>query len=157
MKKQHFSETRFSQETGCNVYQLTQPMSECDAGNYPDRLLDHGFVADRACVWDHRLEGHELAVVARTYCDDNTIDNPPDGLRCIRLDASVCGDDPGTAIAVVITGNTPASVAVLSACTSMPADMLAFMLPLNMVNDGYCVALKCDGFVNFPVVRIVKI
>lgn len=152
-----FSADRFAEETGCDVYRLTQPASEHDGSNYPDRLLDHGFIADRACVWDKRLEGHEMAIVARTYCDDTKIDNPPDGLCCVRLDDSVLGGAPGTAIAVVITGKTEAAEAVLSACTSMPADMLAFMIPLSMQYDGYCIALKTNEGSNFPVVRLVKI
>lgn len=148
-----FGPCRFSNLFGCDTYKITGSLE-----NRLSRLLDHGFVADRACCWDKRLEGHELAIVARTYCGDEEIDNPPSGLRCIRLPKSVMGpDDLGTAIAVVVVGKTEASESVLSACTSMPADMLAFMIPLSMQHDGYCIALKTGEIANFPIVRLVKI
>lgn len=149
----NFGPKRFSRMFSCNTYDISGILS-----NPLQRLLDHGFVADRACVWDDRLKGHELAVVARTYCDDDAINNPPPGLRCVRLPKAVMGaDDLGTAIAVAIVGKTDASEEVLSACTNMPADMLAYMISLDMADSGYCVALKIGEIVNFPVARLVKI
>jgi hypothetical protein len=154
MKADHFGETRFKQIFRCQTYGM-RGLFKSDLY----KLLDHGFIADRACVWDKRLKGHELAIIARTYCNDDAIDNPPDGLHCIRLDDSVLGCDPGTAIAVVVTEKTAAAETLLTACTGMPADMLAYMLPLSMLDEGYCIALKTgvhDEDPNSPVVRLVK-
>lgn len=120
-------------------------------------LLDHGFMADRACVWEKSLEGHELAVVARTYCSDEEIDNPPAGLRCVRLPSQVMGKgDLGTPIAVVVTDATPAAEELLSCFDSMPANMLAYGLSLEMMRAGYAVLLDTSVEANFPVVKIVK-
>ena len=101
-----------------------------------DRLLDHAFIADRACVWDPRLEGHELAVIARTYCSDEEIDNAIyPGLHRIRLDKKFLGPgEPGTTIAVLIDGETRMAEAVLSGATGIPADMLAYMLSSDMIH-----------------------
>jgi hypothetical protein len=121
------------------------------------RLVDHGFIADRACVWGESLDGHELAVVARTYCSDKEIDDPPEGLRCIRLPKVVMGpDDPGTAIAVVVTGATPAAERLLTAFTSMPADMLTFAISLELQHQGYAIALTTGDIPNYPAVKIIK-
>ena len=124
-----------------------------------DRLLDHGFIADRACVWDKRLEGHEIAFVARTYNDDEMIENPPNGLRIVRLPAKFMGqDDLGTPIAAVIEGWSHAVEDILTGCaTGMPADMLAYVLSIDMINDGFVVALDTkSGVINYPAVRIIK-
>lgn len=153
MKRLGFSATRFSKELGCGTYGYL-------SGAFPDglrSLLDHGFIVDRACVWDKRLEGHEMAIVARTYCDDDAIDNPPAGLRCVRLDDSVLGGDPGTAVAVVIVGKSAASESILTACTHIPADMFAYMIPLDMQNDGYCVVMKTGLILNKPIARLIKL
>jgi len=158
MKEQHFGATRFKQifnRSHCSTYGALQPWPVGDRAI--DGLIDHGFIADRACVWDKRLNDHEIAIVARTYCSDAKIDNPPEGLRCVRLHRSVLGCDQGTAIAVVITSQTEASEALLSSCVHMPSDMLAYVIPLFMTREGYCIALQTGKRVNSPVVRIVKI
>lgn len=63
-----FGPERFEKLATCKTY----PMSG-GVGNRLNQLLDHGFMADRACVWEKSLDGHELAVVARTYCSDEEI------------------------------------------------------------------------------------
>ncbi|MBP7983236.1 MAG: hypothetical protein KAY97_00120 [Chromatiaceae bacterium] len=121
------------------------------------RLLDHGFIADRACCWDQRLEGHEYAIVARTYCSDEEIDHPPEGLRCIRLKPAVLGkEDLGTAIAVVIVGKSAAAEAILTACSQLPVEVLAHMIPLAMIQDGYAMLLEAFADYDEPGVRLVK-
>lgn len=138
MTEKRFSRDRFAKEHGCQVYDLSPDVgARTKYAGLLGRLLDHGFIASAAVTWDRRLVGHEMVIVARTYCGDDEIDNPPDGLRCIRLDASVLGADHGTAIAVVIAGATPAAEAVLSACVQLPANLLPAMLPLHMVEEGW--------------------
>jgi hypothetical protein len=137
----------------CKIYSLNSVRADSVVGS----LVDHGFIADRACLWETSLDGHEFAVVARTYCSDQQIDHPPQGLKCIRLPKEILSpDEPGTPIAVVVTGNTPAAEALLSAFTAMPADLLAFAISQEMCHQGYAVLLKTGERVNFPVVKIVK-
>lgn len=157
MKTLNFGPNLFRKITGADTWQF----SGFGLVNDLDRLLDHGFIADRACVWDKRLEGHEIAFVARTYANEGIIDNPPAGLRVVRLPAEFMGPgdrpDISIPIAVVINGPTHAAEAVLSCCTHMRADMLAFALSLDMINDGYVVALDANsGIANKPAVRIIK-
>lgn len=155
----YFCPARFSAIFGCSTYEVQSAYGiEAGYSNYLSRLMDHGFIADRACVWDKRLEGHEVAIVARTYCSDEEIDNPPPGLRCVRLPDRVKGSkEPGTAIAVVVTGKSKVAEDVLTACTSMPADMISHALPLAMLHAGYRIALDMGENWIFPVVRIVKL
>lgn len=136
--KQEFGTKLFKEKTNCNTYGLSGLIP-----GYLYGLLDHGFIADAACVWNKKLDGHELAIVSRTYCEDETIDNPPKGLKCIRL-ANVMGeDDPGTAIATVIIGATPASVDFLNACKEVPINMFPCLLSQEMAQK-YSISLSLE-------------
>jgi len=145
MKDYWFGRGNFASAYNCRTFYLNWsifPWTSARMDDHLRRLLDHGFIADGACAWDERLEGHEVAIVARTYCSDDEIDNPPEGLRCVRLgDAAMGEDDEGTAIAIVVTGATEAAEKVLSACVHMPADLLANAISLPMASSGLCVAL----------------
>lgn len=117
-------------------------------------LLDHGFIADRACVWSDELKGHEIAIISRTYAEDDIIDNPPVGLKCIRLPPEVMGaKDLGAAIATVITGPTKSAEFFLRACLRLPVDMLAYAIHQDM-QFCYAIALETDGIRVTP--RIVE-
>jgi hypothetical protein len=147
-----FGQKYFASLFNCRTYSL---------GSLPwdiYRRLDHGFIADRACVWDKRLEGNEIAIVSRTYLPDDEIDNPPAGLRTVRLPDLVMGKgEPGTPIATVICGNTIAAEMVLSACSYMPADMLGYAISRDMVDDGLCICLDVRYRTYPPDVKIIKI
>ena len=122
-------------------------------------LVDHGFIADGACVWGgDDLEGHELVVISRTYCDDEMIDNPPAGLKCVRLPSKAMGkDEYGTAIATAIIGNTPAANEILNlGVEHLPAHMLPYLLPLEMLSS-YCVSLVSRRTSDFPEAFITPI
>ena len=139
-----FSEEHFKTWSYCKTYPLSGVGSI-----YPDihGLLDHGFIADRAVVWGgrftHELEGHEIAFISRTYQPDSVIDNPPSGLRCIRLPKEVMGkDDLGTAIATIITGMTPHSNDLINQCMYLPIESFSCVIPLSMQNDGYGILIR---------------
>ena len=71
-------------------------------------LIDHPLIVDCVPVWSKgKLNGHEFAMICRTYATDDAIDNPPEGLKTWRLPKEVLGTSPGTAIAVMIDDNTP--------------------------------------------------
>ena len=154
MKNTEFGPNLFEELMKCGTYNYGHP-----SGTSLHRLVDHGFVANRACIWGSpELEGYEIAVIARTYCDDKTIDNPPDGLHCMRLPKKVMGVvDCGTPIAIVVTKKTAAAEELLKGCCYMPADMIAFTLPQHMTIDGYMVALPVIYGTNTPGVKIVKL
>ena len=108
--KKHFGRELFEKVMHCKTYpynrQRVGPLST---------LTDHGFVADRACLWSAELEGHEYAVVARTYCSAVEIDHPPLGIKCVRLPLLVMGEDePGVPIALVVTGKSLRSQELLT-------------------------------------------
>lgn len=134
--RKQFGEKYFKELTGCNTYRLSGTFS-----GPLFNLLDHGFIANAACVWGDDLEGHEFAIVSRTYCDEETIDNPPDGLKCVRIPWAMGKDDPGTAIATVITKATPVANAVVNLCQDLPASLIPLLLSLGLTED-YAIALS---------------
>ncbi|MCW5597708.1 MAG: hypothetical protein KIT80_23645 [Chitinophagaceae bacterium] len=154
-----FGEELFKKLTGCNVYDLN---SGVPGELY--RLFDHGFAADRACVWGGKeLEGHEIAIVSRTYCSDDEIDNPPDGLRCVRLSKKYMGStDIGTAIATVIVKPSEYAEMFLESLIDMPVYMFTCAIPKALHDLGYSISLKLgnermDSFNDYPSVKIQKI
>lgn len=155
---QNFSQELFRRITGANTWDVNHYPGDHDLQS----LMDHGFIADLACVWDDRLEGHEIAIVARTYADDALIDNPPDGLRIIRLPAKFMGPDDrpdiSQAIAIVIESKSPSAEAVLTCCTRLPADMLAYAISADMKAQGYAILLDIchEPTANSPAVKIIK-
>ena len=132
MKEYLFGKEHFAKWANCNTYDLSNSLNGL-IGNL-GQLLDHGFIADRACVWGGvELDGHEMAIISRTYCSDNEIDNPPDGLLCIRLPNYIMGkDDLGVAIATVITNQSEAANDYLNFCRNLPVNVFAFSIPLNL-------------------------
>jgi hypothetical protein len=115
-------------------------------GDLTGFLVDHGFIVDQACVWSNGdLEGSEIAIISRTYCSDDELDNPPKGLRCWRLPVELIGDDPGTGIATVITAGSPAADAFLRMSRKLPADMMAYAIPKAMRDKGFALLLIPDG------------
>ncbi len=120
-------------------------------------LLDHGFIVDAAPLYakladpGSDLNGHEIAIVSRTYCTDDDIDNPPDGLKCVRLPDHFLGGDAesSTVIMTVITGNTPAALAFLNCCGALPANLLSVTLSREMIDSGYRVCLNPINRGNF--------
>lgn len=113
-------------------------------------LCDHGFIAEGAPVWGHLAgipSGHEFAVIARTYCSDAAIDNPPEGLRCYRLPKETMGsDDPGTAIAIVMESLTSAALGFIAMFDILPACLLPYVLPEELCNEGRLVLLPTNGY-----------
>ena len=144
-----FGQKHFAKWGGCKTYGLG-PVQGSLSG-----LLDHGFIAERACVWGG-FEGHELAIVSRTYVSDDSIDNPPDGLRCVRLPAEVMGTgDMGTPIATMIISHTPVADSLLSlGVWDLPAHMLPYLLPLDMIYEGYTVTLTPVLGSCYPLAKI---
>lgn len=138
--------------SGCRTYELGWGFR-----SGLQHLLDHGFLADCASVWCKDLKGSEIAIISRTYCENDEIDNPPAGLRCVRLPQAVMGpNDIGTPIATAIVSNTTAAEEVLQACTSLPADLFAFALSRNMMRNGLGIALHVTDNMNpLPLVQIV--
>lgn len=104
-------------------------------------LFDHGFLATRAPVWSRgALTGHEIAIVSRTYCRDDVIDHPPEGLRCWRLppESGWRTGDLGTVIATVVCGVTPAASCFVQLCEEVPAYYLGCVLSHEMVEYEMC-------------------
>lgn len=140
MKKEYlFGRDHFQKWSKCErTYRLTvfpKPLRD---------LLDHGFIADAACVWGNpELENHELAVISRTYCSEEDVKNPPNGLMCHILPKEVMGkDDRGIPIATVIVGMSDYSNTLLNACKSIPADIFGWFLSQDMIRDGYVISLQ---------------
>lgn len=120
------------------------------------QLWDHGFVANAAPVWGGPdFDGHEIAIVSRTYCSDERIDNPPTGLKCRRLPSSVMSSkDLGTAIATVLTNRPDPEVAseFMNACSRIPAYWFAFAAP-----RGHRVSLTPEGdYSNGVIYRVSR-
>lgn len=123
------------------------------------RLIDHGFIVDQAALYatlagaSSDLSGHEIAIVSRTYCADDEIDNPPDGLKCVRLPDRFLGGDveSSTVIMTVIAGDTPAALAFLNCCSALPARLLGVTLSREMIDMGYRVCIDPIEHVNFGV------
>ena len=108
---------------------------------YP--LLDHCFIVDSAPVWSKgKLDGHELAIISRTYCTDEQIDNPPKGLKTWRLPKDVMGEkDKGTAIAIMIIDDTPEANQVLKSFLSVKTSILPHVLSSKMFAKGYYIGV----------------
>ncbi|MBF0234004.1 MAG: hypothetical protein HQK65_13340 [Desulfamplus sp.] len=144
-----FGSDHFEEWAECKTYPLFMIKCPGDIAN----IVDHGFIADRACIWGGaEFHGYEMAVISRTYCSDDVIDNPPSGLKCIRLPEDVMGkDDMGTAIATVIVGNTPAANDILNlALFHVPAIMLPYMLPVDMCESNlFGVTLTTEPFTQY--------
>ncbi|SLM31042.1 hypothetical protein MTBBW1_2620006 [Desulfamplus magnetovallimortis] len=139
-----FGAKNFEKWGECKTYPLFMMNCPHDIAS----IVDHGFIADRACIWGgDEFEGYEMAVVSRTYCSDDVIDNPPEGLRCIRLPKDVMGkDDMGTAIATVITSNTQAANDLLNlALFHVPAIMMPYMLSLDMCESSLGITLMVSN------------
>lgn len=155
MLDNHFSAQRFQELYDCQTWPLSTLWEQYHFG-YVEKadlnaLTDHGFIADKACVWDSRLEGHEFALIARTYAPDDKIDNPPTGLKIIRLDPAVNGVDPGTAIAIVVESKSAISECLLQAFLNLPAWYFAHSIPRSMVDEGYGILVQGTGTKNVKV------
>jgi hypothetical protein len=150
--KKHFGRELFEKVMHCKTYpynrQRVGPLS---------MLTDHGFVADRACLWSAELEGHEYAVVARTYCSAVEIDHPPLGIKCVRLPLLVMGEDePGVPIALVVTGKSLRSQELLTGYLDLPASVIAHAIQNEMSADGWAVCLPVTGGV-LPYPKILQV
>lgn len=153
----------FSRESFIEWTRKSYPCSPCStyslAMDYPHQpsyhqLFDHGFIADRACVWGGpELEGCEIAIVSRTYIPDASIDNPPKGLRCVRLYFPTTS--PGTIIATVINKATPAANVFLRLCCYLPVEMFAFCLPADLIGD-WKIEISVPG-VNFSQLVVPRL
>ena len=150
--KRHFGRELFEQVMRCKTY----PYNRIRVGPLSG-LTDHGFVADRACLWSDALEGHEYAVIARTYCGNVEIDSPPFGIKCVRLPALVMGDDePGVPVALVVTSKSERSQELLSGYLQLPAEVIAHAIPTEMSASGWAVCLPViGGVLEYP--KILKI
>jgi hypothetical protein len=116
-----------------------------------DTLFDHGFVVDCVPCWGpsggiKNWRGSEFAVIARTYADDEEIDNPPDGFRCYRLPKKLLGGMPGTPIAIVIECPTPAVAERLSFYGNLPAGCISFLVPERYRDSHRILLEQDDGF-----------
>lgn len=158
MKSTKASRCRFGQESfselcDCRTYELHQ----IARGQFDD-LVDHGFVADSACCWSEELDGIELVIVARTYVADDKIDNPPEGIKIVRLPDELMGpEECGTVIAIAVVGVSPEAENILTYFLKVPATMLAFAISRELADGyGYMVALEPLISNNFPVCRLVK-
>jgi len=156
MKEQFlFGREHFEKTFNCGTY----PLSIFRGAPDIYKLVDHGFIADSACVWGRDdFENHELVIISRTYCEDEIIDNPPAGLKCVRLPDILMGEeDHGTAIAIAIIENTPAANELLSMGVGyLPAHMLPYLLPIEMLSS-YCISLVSRRGSDFPEAIITPI
>ena len=152
MKEYLFSKEHFTKWANCTAYDLSDGYN-----NNLRRLLDHGFIADRACVWGGiELDGHETAIISRTYCSENEIDNPPDGLLCIRLPNYIMGkDDLGIAIATVIVHQSKAANDYLNTCRNLPLDMLAFAIP-RYLTWTHKLLVNISDYADYAEIKLVK-
>lgn len=150
-----FGRETFEKLHKCKTYAL----SEYPCDDYLFRLVDHGFIADCAPCWsDGELNGNELAIVSRTYLEQEEIDKPPAGLRVIRLPKGGLfgADDLGTPVATVITKPTPAAKALISGFLLVPVDMLPYVLSVDMGHRGYGVLVSL-GYGAMPSLRDVGV
>jgi hypothetical protein len=150
----HFSQWATQLIRAKNPGALISPVRTWSLGMRRDgalsALCDHGFIAEAAAAWGALAgipEGHEFAVVARTYCSAEQIDNPPEGLRCHRLPPETMGsDDAGTAIAIVIEKLTPAAFEFIAMFDDLPACLLSYVLPEPICNAGCLLLLPVNGY-----------
>lgn len=147
---------KFAKLTDCRTWELDWLTLE----DHFFRLLDHGFAIDRACMIDPSLKGYEIAVVAHTYCNDHEIDNPPDGLRCVRLTRLqkqiLVEGEPGTLIAVVVANSTAIAGKFISTLAELPSYLLPFAMPQNMVEQGYSIDINAKNGGYPPEIKVVK-
>lgn len=156
----HFSAQRFQELYDCKTWPLSNfgydsHLGHAGTKDFPT-LMDHGFIADSACVWDERLEGHEFALIARTYASDDKIDNPPPGLKIIRLDPIVKGEDPGTAIGIVVESKTLVSECFLEAFLNLPAWYFSHAIPKSMRDERYGILVHGTGTKTKIELRILR-
>ena len=114
-----------------------------------DERFDHGFFVNAVCVWGRDLgfgdDGHEFALIARTYASKEEILNPPRGIKTYILPQDTMGpDDLGTPIATVITGVSEISNKVLNMAQYLPVSELACVLSNDLIMSGYGVMSKFD-------------
>jgi len=129
-----FSEETFRKQYNCMTYPLFTTKIH-SLGYNLGSLLDHGFIADRACTWDEPdMKDHEFVVVARTYRED-MLETPIPGLRVVKLPDEY--EEPGTAIVIAIVGPSKEAEAVLSTCCLLPACHITYCLSQSMANSGY--------------------
>ena len=114
-------------------------------------LLDHSFLVDCACVWGgDDFPDSEFAVISRTYCSDEDIDNPPDGLKIVRLPKKVRGvNDCGVAIATIVIGKSEAANAIVTSCAqTLPACLIPYIMSSNMNENGSYIHLHANGTIH---------
>jgi hypothetical protein len=102
-----------------------------------DSLIDHGFVIRKALrlrilLQDEGLTGVELAIVARTYASEETIDHPPPGLRVVRLPYSVRA---GTPVIVYPISTGVGTDCFLHGVRHVGGDLFSAALPTLMQRD----------------------
>jgi len=122
-------------------------------------LLDHSFLADCACVWGgDDFPDSEFAVISRTYCSDEDIDNPPDGLKIVRLPKKVRGiNNCGTAIATVIIGKSKTASLIATSCAQvLPACLLPYVMSSDMNEKGSYIHLHANGTI-YTKAEIVEV
>ena len=113
-------------------------------------LIDHPLIVDCVPVWSKgKLNGHEFAMICRTYATDDAIDNPPEGLKTWRLPKEVLGTSPGTAIAVMIDDNTPESNQLLQSYLGLPTRYLPQALSIKMLDNGYYIRVSAEKYTQY--------
>jgi len=151
MKKYLFGRKHFEEVTKARTY----PLSHIDKNQ---ALFDHGFLADRFAVWG-KADGFEFAVVSRTYLSRKHIEeNKIEGLETIFLDdLGIMGpDDQGLAIATFITGLSEHSISFVNMCEGIPVDLLVFLLPLYMSENGFGIFAynECGFTTTFTIMKV---
>ena len=109
------------------------------------QLFDHGFVVGRvlelAGALEQDLDGLEFGIVSRTYAT-HLVDNPPKGLRVIRLPYP---ETHGTPVLIVPEGPGDGTIAFLYALRDLSADYFSCALSLPLSHDYRIEVGYADG------------
>ena len=133
------------------------------------RLIDHGFIADRACIFgpnfvenDDSFSGQEFAIISRTYLSKNEIEELK--VKCqSELDIEIMpdvflGTSPGIVVATMIKGIGSYAEEILQLYTGLEGHILGNCIGAALIDEGYAVVLDCtSNYAYHTSLRIVKV
>lgn len=147
-----FGPGRFRKLTEARTWNISLRTNQTFSKYYREFFRD-GFFVDEIPVWSG-IEGWECGIVARVSTPRHRLTNPPDGIRVVFLDDLALGKSPGKAILVLIESDSELARAIIGAAHNMPVDLIPFLLPDYMRDEGYFVAIRPATF--FSQLHLVK-
>ena len=124
----------FRNDLGCQTWNMTMYDS-------PEvrQVIDHAFVVDRAAEWgaDYGLDGSEVVIISRSYAPDNILYADYPGVEVCELKYDWLLGNMGKLVAVKIVGPGDAAESLLKAFRDVPAELLAYVVSLDMQYLGW--------------------